>query len=147
MPSTHVSLTYHCVFSTKNRIPLIAKDWREMFYEYLGGCIREAGGVSIEIGGTADHVHVLAGLKATHSLADFLRDVKRATSSWVRQSVSSKFAWQEGYGAFTVAGHECADLIRYIRGQEEHHRVRTFQEEYRDYLARYGVAFDERYLW
>jgi putative transposase len=147
MPSTHVSLTYHVVFSTKNREPLIAKSWRERLYEYLGGCIRTAGGVSLEIGGTSDHIHILLGLKATHRVADLLRDVKRATSAWVRETVVPNFAWQEGYGAFTVGGNDYSDLIRYIRGQEEHHRVRTFQEEYREFLTRYGVEFDERYLW
>ena len=148
MPSTHVSLTYHIVFSTKNREPLILPPWRPRLYEYLGGCIRTAGGVCLEVGGTVDHVHLMAGLKATHCVADVLRDIKRATSLWVHEAIGiARFAWQEGYGAFTVSGHDAGGLVDYIRGQEEHHRHLTFQEEYRQFLSEYGIEYDERYLW
>jgi REP element-mobilizing transposase RayT len=99
------------------------------------------------MGGTSDHVHGLAGLHATHSVSDVLRDVKRATSSWIHESLGvNGFAWQEGYGAFTVSPHDCEGLIRYIRNQEEHHRVRTFQEEYEALLNEHGIEFDKRYL-
>jgi REP element-mobilizing transposase RayT len=147
MPSTHVSLSYHLVFSTKYRQPLIAPEWRDTLYDYFGGCLRTAGGTCLEIGGRSDHVHCLAGLRATHSVADVLRDLKRATSTWVRDVLHLKFAWQEGYAAFTVSPHDCKGLVRYIRDQEEHHRVRTFQEEYVALLQEHGIEFDERYLW
>ncbi|MEO8036573.1 MAG: transposase [Acidobacteriota bacterium] len=146
MPSTHVSLTYHIVFSTKQREHLIERPWRERLYEYFGGCIRTSGGVCLEIGGTANHIHILAGLRATLCVADFLRDIKRATSSWARETTLPTFTWQEGYGAFTV-GREYPDLVRYVRGQEEHHRHRTFEDEYRELLEQSGVEYDERYLW
>ena len=148
MPSTHVSLSHHIVFSTKNREPFLTPERRARLYDMLGGCVRTAGGAAIEIGGTADHVHLLAGLKATHRLADVIRDVKRATSSWFHEAFRvPTFAWQEGYGAFSVSPYDCEKLVRYIRGQEEHHRARTFQEEYRAFLIQHEVEFDERYLW
>ncbi len=123
MPSTRVSLSYHMVFSTKNREPLIVPELRERVYQYLGGCIRTAGGVSLEIGGVTDHVHILAGLNATHCVADVLRDIKRATSLWVHDEIGlHEFAWQEGYGAFSVSSNDTGGLVDYIRRQEEHHR-------------------------
>ncbi|MFZ2490103.1 MAG: transposase [Thermoanaerobaculia bacterium] len=147
MPSTFVNLTYHIVFSTKNREPMIASTWRPRLYEFFGGCVRTSGGTCLEIGGTADHLHLLAGLKATHRMSDFLRDVKRATSSWARDTVLPTFAWQDGYGAFSVSQGVCPKVVQYIRRQEEHHRTQTFQEEYRELLRRAGITFDERYLW
>ncbi len=148
MSSTHVSLGFHIVFSTKNREPFLMPLRRARLYERLGGCMRTAGGGALEIGGVEDHVHLLAGLKASHRLSDIVRDTKRATSTWFHETLRvPSFAWQEGYGAFTVSPYDCDDLVRYIRGQEEHHRVRTFQEEYREILAQHKVAFDERYLW
>ena len=148
MPSTHLSLSYHLVFSTRNREPVILGSLRSRLHEMLGGSIRTAGGVSLRVGGTADHVHLLVGLKAKYAVADVLRDIKRATSEWVHDVIGLRcFAWQEGYGAFTVSPRDCAGVIRYIDGQEEHHRVRTFQEEYRAFLEDYGIEFDARYLW
>ena len=99
------------------------------------------------IGGVADHVHMLIGLKATHSLSDVMRDVKRASSKWVHEIIGdSAFAWQEGYGAFTVSASMREDVRRYIERQEEHHRTRTFREEYLEFLTRSGVVFNEAYL-
>jgi putative transposase len=143
---SYTSLKYHIVFSTRYREPVLEPAWRKRLYDYFGGCFRTAGGVLTEMNGAFDHVHALAGLRATHCLADVLRDVKRATSSWIHQTIGISFHWQEGYGAFTVSPHDCAGLIRYIRDQEEHHRVRTFREEYEALLREHGIEFDERYL-
>ena len=148
MPSTHLSLHYHLVFSTKDRRNLIDPEWRERLHSYLGGIIRSIGAVPGAIGGVGDHVHLLVGLRATHRLADVLRDLKSASSEWVHQEIRvATFAWQEGYGAFTVSSSNLQTVIRYIRNQEAHHRKRTFQDEYRELLERSGVAFDERFLW
>lgn len=147
MPSTHVSLNYHIIFSTKHREPLLGT-WRPRLYDYLGGCFRQAGGVAIDIGGVEDHVHIYAGLRATHCIADVLRDIKKASSSWIHETMGlPRFAWQEGYGAFTVDGRSAEGLIRYIRDQNEHHRHHTFADEYRSLLERYGINYDERFLW
>ncbi|MEO8218145.1 MAG: IS200/IS605 family transposase [Acidobacteriota bacterium] len=148
MPSTHLSLHYHIVFSTKERYPCIERDFRDDLHRHLGGCVKTLDGIAEQIGGPADHVHLLLGLGATHCLAEVLREVKKVSSRWVHEHARiSKFAWQEGYGAFTVSAHDIEPVREYIRTQEEHHRKRTFQEEYRDFLVKNGVEYDERYLW
>jgi putative transposase len=148
MPSTHLSLNYHIVFSTKNREPILAASWRADLHAYLGGILRDLGGVAQEVGGVADHVHFLAALKATHCLADVLRDTKTGSSRWIHDTMNIRsFAWQEGYGAVTVSPSDVPRVRRYIACQEEHHRKKTFQEEYREILLESGIPFDERYLW
>ena len=148
MPSTHVSLHYHLVFSTKKRRGWISESWHERLYGYLGGIFRGLGGVAHEIGGTTDHLHILASLKAIHCLADIMRDIKSSSSEWVHSAIgNSFFGWQDGYGAFTVSRSELETIKRYIRGQKEHHRKKTFQEEYLELLQQSGIEFDKRYLW
>ena len=148
MPSTYVSLYCHIVFSTKSRGACIREIWRERLHSYLGGILRVLNCVAEQIGGTSDHVHVLASLLATHCLADVVRDLKACSSKWVHQVVGNPmFAWQEGYGAFSVSRFQIEDVKRYIRIQEEHHRKKTFQEEYLDLLRESGIEFDERFLW
>jgi putative transposase len=148
MSSTHTSLYYHLVFSTKNREPWFHLAWQERVHAYLGGCIRGLGGVAEEVGGTTDHVHILASLNATHCVANLLRDVKHQSSLWVHKEMRrSAFAWQEGYGAFTVSASQVRRVGSYIRNQEAHHRRASFQHEYKRLLERHGVAFDERFLW
>ena len=147
MPSTHLSLHYHLVFGTKNHDPIITPSWRPKLHAYMGGIIRTLGGVPEIVGGVADHVHLLVGLKATHNLADVLREVKAVSSRWVHEEMKMPgFAWQEGYGAFTVSASQREKVRQYIETQEEHHRTRTFREEYIELLRRSGVEFDERYL-
>ncbi len=105
------------------------------------------GGVAEAVGGMDDHVHLLVGLKSTHCLADVLRDLKRSSSEWVHSNIPlSAFAWQEGYAAFTVSASLREDVASYIRRQEEHHRKRTFREEYIEFLKKTGIDFDERFL-
>ena len=148
MPSTHLSLHYHVVFSTKARAPVIAAAWRERLHAYLGGVVRNVEGVPEAIGGVTDHVHLLIGLRATAYLADVVRDVKAVSSRWVHEEIGDRtFAWQEGYGAFAVSASQREMVGEYIARQEEHHRKRTFQKEYLELLKRSGVEYDERYLW
>ena len=135
MPSTHLSLHYHVIFSTKDRAPATAAAWRERLHAYLGGVVRNVGGVAEAIGGIHDHVHLLLGLRATACLADVVRDLKAVSSRWVHEEIGERaFAWQEGYGAFTVSASQCVQVREYIARQEEHHRKRTFQEEYLELL-------------
>jgi putative transposase len=116
-------------------------------HAYLGGIIRTANGISKSVGGVSDHVHLLVGLRATHCLGDVLRESKSVSSGWVRDEIGvHNFAWQEGYGAFTVSASQCETVRRYIEQQEEHHRSRTFREEYLELLQRHTIKFDERYL-
>ncbi len=148
MPSTHLSLHYHVVFSTKDRATFIAAAWRDRLHAYLGGVIRKVDGVPEAVGGVADHVHLLLGLRATACLSDVVRDVKAVSSRWVHDEIGERaFAWQEGYGAFTVSASQRETVRDYIARQEEHHRKLTFQEEYLRFLNRSGVVYDERYLW
>jgi len=147
MSSTHLALHYHLVFSTKERRRMIADPWRPELHAYLGGILRDMNVIPQTINGPGDHVHILAGLKATHKLAEVLRQVKRASSLWIHQHGLPRFEWQEGYGAFTVSPSQLAAVKRYIANQEEHHRKKTFDEEYLQLLRLSDVEFDERYLW
>lgn len=148
MPSTHTSLHYHLIFSTKDRLPLIRAEIRERVHAYLGGVIRGIGGTPLEVGGIADHVHLLIGLKPTHVLADVMRVLKGDSSKWIHSELGVRdFAWQEGYGAFTVSKSSIVSVRDYVRNQEEHHRKRTFHEEYLDFLEKMEIEYDERYLW
>lgn len=147
MPTTYTSLHYHLVFSTKNREPFIAAEWRSRLHEYLGGMVRGLDGVSLGVGGVADHVHLLAGLKPTHCLASFMRDLKKDATNWVHETLGHKFfAWQEGYAAFTVSPTSIEAVRSYIANQEKHHRHKTFREELVELLTQAAVEFDERYL-
>ncbi|MGZ5432902.1 MAG: IS200/IS605 family transposase [Thermoanaerobaculia bacterium] len=148
MPSTHTSLHYHLVFSTRERVPSIRPDIRERVHSYLGGVIRGMGGTPLEVGGIADHVHLVIGLKPTHVLADVMRVLKGDSSKWVHMELGVRdFAWQDGYGAFTVSKSAVDAVREYVRNQEEHHRKRTFQEEYLEFLEKMAIEYDERYLW
>ena len=148
MPSTHLSLHYHLIFSTKNRHPFIDGAWRGRLHAFMGGAVRSLGGAPEAVGGMSDHVHLLVGLRANHTLADVLRDIKSASSHWVHDTVGVKgFAWQDGYGAFTVSASLIERVKSYIAHQEEHHKKKTFQEEYVEFLKQSGVEFDERFLW
>ena len=147
MPSTYLSLHYHVVFGTKNREPTIEAAWRSRLHEYLGGTMRGLSGFTEGVGGVADHVHLLFGLKATHCLAGVMRELKKASSVWVHEEVgASSFAWQEGYAAFTVSATAREAVKRYIAIQEEHHRTKSFREELMELLAKAGVDYDPKYL-
>ena len=136
MGSTYLSLHYHIVFSTKERRPFIKDPWRSKMHEYLGGTVRGLGGIPECIGGVADHVHLLVGLKATHCLADFLRELKKASSVWAADNHDRFFQWQDGYSAFS-ASHTHRDALKaYIAGQEEHHRKLSFVEELKQLLEK-----------
>ncbi len=147
MPSSYLSLHYHFVFSTKNREALILPEWRARLHSYLGGTIRGLGGYPEGVGGIGDHVHMMAGLKATHCIADILRELKKISSAWVHEEIGTHcFAWQEGYAAFTVSATSREGVRHYIDNQEEHHRVRTYREELITMLKKAEIEFDEKYF-
>jgi putative transposase len=124
------------------------KDWRRRLHAYMGGIVNDLGGIPETIGGVEDHVHLLVGLRATHCLADVLREIKASSSRWVHEELNNHlFSWQEGYGAFTVSASQLGAVKNYIANQEEHHRKKTFQEEYLEFLIQSGVEYDEKYLW
>lgn len=148
MASTHLSLHYHLVFSTKNREPWLVAECRDRIHAYLGGVIKSMNGMAHAVGGVADHVHVFAGLKATHCLADVMRELKSESSGWIHRELKMPwFAWQEGYGGFTVSASSIEPVKAYVLNQPEHHRTKSFQDEYLGMLGRGLVEYDERYLW
>jgi REP element-mobilizing transposase RayT len=134
MPNTFTSLHYHIIVGTRNREPFLDSPLRERIHAYLGGCVGTLGGVPLEIGGVSDHVHLLVGLKPIHCVADVLRSIKKASSEWAHEMGLTPFRWQDGYSAFTVGTSGVESVRRYIANQAEHHRKKTFEEEYRALL-------------
>ena len=148
MPSTHYSLHCHLVFSTKLRQPLIDQSWRNRLFGYLGGTISGLGATPLSIGGTADHVHLLVGLQASHRISDILRELKHESSLWVHKEIGvADFTWQKGYGAFSVSKSQIEVVRNYIVRQQEHHQKKSFEQEYLELLKRNEIDYDERYLW
>jgi len=149
MAGTYTNLLYHIIYSTKNREKLIHEPLRTELHKYIGGIIRGEGGVLIEIGGMPEHLHLTAKFKPSISVSDMLQKTKGNSSKWVneRPDRRTRFGWQDGYGAFSVSESQLAKANEYIRQQEEHHRHKTYKEEFIEFLERHGVEYDERYIW
>ena len=147
MPGTFTQLLFHIIFSTKHREPVISPEIEPRLYNYIGGVIRGERGSLLEIGGVADHVHLLVRWRPDGSLSDLMRSVKGNSSRWMHEQFpATPFAWQDGYAAFSVSKSAEGDVQRYIAGQREHHRARSFMEELEAFLTAHGVAFERRYL-
>ena len=149
MPHTFTNLLVHFIFSTKDRRPHLDAQIRPRVLAYMGGVFRETGATPILINGPDDHVHALASIPATASVADVMRVVKTNTSRWVHETWPDRraFAWQSGYGAFSVSQSNRVEAEKYIATQEEHHRHVSFREEFLAFLKRHGITYDERYVW
>lgn len=149
MAHTFTNLLTHIIFSTKDRRPHIDTELQAPLLAYLGGIVRELHGTALTINGTVDHVHLLLRLPAPLSLADAMRVIKTNSSRWVHEQWPSRspFGWQTGYGAFSVSQSNVGAVVRYIAGQEEHHRRVSFQEELITYLQKHGIEYDERCIW
>jgi len=149
MAHTFTNLVTHIIFSTKDRLPQIDVDLKSQLYPYMGGIIRELDGKASLINGTFDHVHLLVQLPPVLALSDAMRVLKTNSSKWVHEQwpARSKFAWQTGYGAFSVSKSNADAVGRYIADQEEHHRSKTFQEEFLEYLKKHEIDYDEKYIW
>ncbi len=148
MNGTYSQVYIQTVFAVKGRQNLLQKAWREEVFKYIAGIIKAKGQKPIIVNGVADHVHVFIGLKPAMRLSDLMRDVKANSTNFINKQgwVCGKFAWQEGYGAFSY-GHSQIDAVyQYILNQEVHHQKRTFREEYLDFLRKFEVEYDERYL-
>jgi putative transposase len=148
MANTYTSLNYHIVFSTKNREPWLLDMVRERLWPYLGGIARENRMKALEVGGTADHVHLLLSIPAGMALSKALQNIKGGSSHWLKETFPALagFAWQDGYGAFTISQSQLDGVREYIRNQEEHHSTRTFAEEYQAFLEKHYIEFDRRFL-
>jgi putative transposase len=147
MSHTHSCLLYHLVFNTKRREPWLEPNIRTQVFSYLAGILQEMDGAPILINGVSDHVHILTGLRSRHCLADVLRDLKSSSSRWFQETFKrTAFAWQEGYGAFTVSPNQKDSAIAYIRNQEEHHRETSFQAEYLRMLKLAEIEYDPKFV-
>ena len=149
MSQTLVSLLVHVVFSTKNRADLISPDVEPDLFAYLSGILNQHESRCVAVGGTANHVHLLVSLSKNHALSAVVGDLKRSSSKWLKTKGTRfrNFGWQDGYGAFSIGESNVAALKRYIARQKEHHRARTFESEMLSLLEKYGVKYDEEYLW
>jgi putative transposase len=148
MPQSFGSLHCHLVFSTKHRLPQITDELQPRLFEYVGGILRNHGCALVAAGGMPDHVHWLVSMSRTLAVADAVRIVKSNSSGWVHDQIGLReFQWQEGYGAFAVSYSSIEGVKEYIANQAEHHRVGTFQDEFREFLRRHHLEWDERYVW
>jgi REP element-mobilizing transposase RayT len=150
MPQSFSKIMIHTVFSTKNRRPLLHdQSLREELHSYLGGILTNHDCHSILVGGVEDHVHTLSTLSRTMAVGALVKEVKRGSSVWLKTKSAdlADFAWQNGYGVFSIGFSQIESVRQYIATQEDHHRKTSFQDEFRELLKRYGINFDERYLW
>jgi len=138
----------HVVFSTKNRDDLIAPEFEKELFAYIGGVLRKHNSVLIAANGTENHVHLLISQSKNISLSDLLRELKKASSLWIKtkNSVFKNFQWQAGFGAFSIGQSQIETVMNYIAGQKEHHQTELFEDEYRKFLQKYEVDFDEQYF-
>ena len=149
MPQSLSQVILHVVFSTKDRRPWLDLAIRPRLHAYLATLCRDCDCSAYRVGGAADHVHIATRLARTLSQAELLEKIKKTSSAWIKTQGEQygSFFWQGGYGDFSIGWSQLEELVRYIDHQEQHHRTRTFQEEYRNLLQKYHVAFDERYVW
>jgi len=149
MAHTYIHCLIHCIFSTKERTKSIAPALQERLWPYLGGLSRQRGVKALAVGGVEDHVHILLSIPATVSIAKVVQEVKAVSSKWIHETDPNQrfFSWQEGYGAFSVSISHARKTIDYINSQKEHHKTKTFQEEYVAFLKKHGIKYDEKYLW
>jgi REP element-mobilizing transposase RayT len=149
MANTYTSLFYHLVFSTKNREPWILPKIEQRVWSYLGGVARAHQVAPVQIGGVEDHIHALVMARPTIALCEIAQVLKGVSSKWIHEEFPNMlgFAWQDGYGGFSVSKSDVPDVVNYIQNQREHHRRKTFKEEYVELLVANGIEFDERYLW
>lgn len=148
MPNTYSQIYIQAVFAVQERANLIQPEWREELYKYITGIITNKGQKLIAIGGVADHVHILIGIKPDYKISDLIRDIKANSSRFINQKgfLRGKFYWQEGFGAFSYSRSQLDDVAKYIFNQQKHHAKKTFKQEYIEFLNHFEVEYDEKYL-
>jgi putative transposase len=149
MPQSIASILIHLIYSTKNREPFLTSEVETELYRYQATVFRELGCPSLTINGTTDHVHALFRLSRTIAICDLVEEVKKRSSKWIKTKgdAFAGFQWQAGYGAFSIGESGVVALKRYIANQKEHHRTKSYQDEFRAFLSKYGIEYDERYVW
>ncbi|MDD3405727.1 MAG: IS200/IS605 family transposase [Sphingobacteriia bacterium] len=148
MPNTYSQIYIHFVFAVKNRAGLIQPQWRDELYKYMTGTITNKGHKLLSIGGMPDHIHIFISMSPNQSPSSLMADVKRSSSLWINQNhfIKGYFSWQEGFGAFSYAKSQIHNVANYIETQEQHHSKRSFIEEYLDMLNKFGIDYDEKYI-
>ncbi len=148
MANSYTQIILHSVFAVKYRQGLIHKAWKHELYDYMSAVLNNMGHKTLNINGVEDHIHILFGMKPTLSISDTMRDVKAHSSKWLNESekLGTRFAWQDGYGAFSVSKTHLDAVYKYIQNQEEHHQKTAFREEYIRLLKKNDVVFDERWI-
>lgn len=148
MANTYTQIHLQFVFAVKHRKGLIHSSFKDELYQYITGIIQNYNHKLLAINGMPDHIHILIGMRPTQSISDLLQDVKGSSSKWINEKnfLKVKFEWQEGYGAFSYSKSSVNTVINYIKNQEEHHKNKTFQEEYLKLLDTFQIEFDERYI-
>ncbi len=148
MANTYSQLNIHCVFAVKGRENIIAKNFRDDLHRYMSGILKNDGSYPLAVGGWKDHVHVFFELPVTMSVAKQMQMLKASASTWINSNklVTGKFSWQEGYAAFSYSRSQRDTVIKYIMNQEEHHKQKTFKEEYLELLKKFEIPYDEKYL-
>lgn len=149
MSHSYISSLFHCVFSTKERRKTISNDLEERLWKYMGGIARENKMKALQVGGVEDHVHLLLSLPSTLTISKAMQLIKGGSSKWVHDTFAEHqdFEWQEGYGAFSVGVSQVEGTRQYIANQREHHRTKTYEEEFLAFLERHGIEYDLRYVW
>ncbi len=149
MPQSLSKVILHIIFSTKNREPWLDVEVRPRIHAYLATLCRDLGADLVHVGGIADHVHIITTLPRTVSQTQLIEKIKKVSSKWIKalDARYRGFFWQRGYGAFSVSLSQLDTVLDYVKAQQQHHRTRTFQEEYRELLRKHGIDFDERYVW
>jgi len=147
MANTYTQIHIHAVFAVQNRLSLISEKWKERLYQYITGIVQNNGHKMLAINGMPDHMHILFGMRPVQSLSDLMQDIKGDSSKWINNNrfVAGRFSWQEGYGAFSYSKSNVKTVISSILRQEEHHRRKTFVDEYTRLLDEFEVDYDERY--
>lgn len=148
MPGTYSQIYIQIVFAVKGRQNLIAKSWKDELYKYISGIISNKGQKSIIVNGMPDHIHVFVGLKPSMAIADLVRDIKNNSTNFINKNkfVNGKFSWQEGYGAFSYAHSQINQVYNYILNQEQHHHKKSFREEYIEFLTKFEIDHNEKFL-
>ncbi len=148
MPNTYTQIHIQVVFTVQNRDCVIRNSWKDELYKYITGVIQNHSHKVLAINGMPDHVHIFFGFRPTQSLSELMQDIKGDSSKWINQKgfTKGKFSWQEGYGAFSYSKSHVGAVVDYVNNQEEHHKEKTFLEEYHDFLEKFDIEYDERYL-
>jgi putative transposase len=148
MANTYTQIHMQCVFSVQNRTCIISDNWKNQLHKYITGIIQNNGHKLLAINGMPDHIHVFFGMRPTQSLSDLMQDIKGDSSKWINNMnfINARFSWQEGYGGFSYSKSQVNKVIEYIKNQDLHHHKKTFIEEYLEFLEKFEVPYDERYI-